>query len=142
MSLPAASLRTEPPEAPTVLMVEDEPVLLETIAECLRDWGYRVLEAPNATEAIVQLNATPRIDLMFSDIRMPGRMDGFGLARWVRERYPDVRILLTTGYEGPGGGPTEGLHDGPILRKPYELEALHQRLRALIEGAQVMRRSG
>ncbi|MDR3538029.1 MAG: response regulator [Acetobacteraceae bacterium] len=113
-------------------MVEDEPVLLETISECLRDWGYRVLEAPNATEAIAQLTATPHIDLMFSDIRMPGRMDGFGLARWVRERHPTVRILLTTGYEGQGVGPMDSLHDGPILRKPYGLEVLRQRLRSLL----------
>lgn len=134
LSMPAASPRPALPDVPTVLMVEDEPVLLETIAECLRDWGYHVLEAPSAAEAMTQLSTAPGVDLVFSDIRMPGRMDGFALARWVRERYPAIRILLTTGYEGPGGnGPTGGLHDGPILRKPYELEALRQRLEAMLQ---------
>ncbi len=134
-TMPAVRLQSEPQEAPTVLMVEDEPILLETISECLRDWGYQVVEAPNATEAIAQLVAPQHIDLMFSDIRMPGRMDGFGLARWVRERYPTMRILLTTGYEGQDVGPVDALHDGPILRKPYGLELLRQRLRTLLPEA-------
>jgi CheY-like chemotaxis protein len=113
-------------------MVEDEPVLLETIADCLRDWGYRVLEAANASEAIAKLADTPNIAALFSDIRMPGRMDGFALAKWVRERYPAMRILLTTGYEGQTTGRTDHLHDGPILRKPYDLEALRLRVEALV----------
>jgi CheY-like chemotaxis protein len=132
MAFRDASRGTDAPEARTILMVEDEAVLLETIAECLRDWGYRVLEASNAQAAIGLISAMERIDVIFTDVRMPGRMDGFGLARWVRERHPDIPILVTTGYEGPAGGSTQGLHNGPILRKPYDLGALHERLRALL----------
>lgn len=120
------------PAAPTILMVEDEPVLLETIAECLRDWGYTVLEAPNATEAIARLATDSRVDVVFTDIRMPGRMDGFGLARWVRERYPGIRILLTSGYEGHSPPEDAYLADAPLLRKPYELGLLRDRVADLM----------
>lgn len=129
----AVSLKPEASEPATILMVEDEPILLETIGECLRDWGYHVLEAPDAQEAIAKLASGP-VNLLFSDIRMPGRIDGFGLARWVRERYPSIPILLTTGYEGPSSGPTDLLHDGPILRKPYDLASLRRRVEGLLTG--------
>jgi CheY-like chemotaxis protein len=132
MLLPNTSRGMDSPEAPTILMVEDEAVLRETIAECLRDWGYHVLEASNAQAAIGLITAAKQIDVIFTDVRMPGRMDGFGLARWVRERHPEMPILVTTGYEGPGSGSTLDLHDGPILRKPYDLGTLHERLRALL----------
>jgi CheY-like chemotaxis protein len=128
----SACRKSELQEPATVLMVEDEPVLLETIGECLRDWGYQVLEAPNAVEAIARMDTTPHVDLVFSDIRMPGRMDGFALARWVRQRHPGVKILLTTGYEGFGNAPAEQVHDGPILRKPYDLRTLRRRVESLL----------
>ncbi|MBN8896800.1 MAG: response regulator [Rhodospirillales bacterium] len=130
--MPVANASALQPEPPTILMVEDEPVLLETIAECLRDWGYTVLEAPNATEAIAQLATVEHVDLIFSDIRMPGRMDGFALARWVRARHPEIRILLTTGYEGQSRPEDSGLSDAPILRKPYELGVLRTRVADLV----------
>jgi len=128
---PAISLLPQGSEPSTILLVEDEPILLETIGECLRDWGYHVLEAPDAQEAINKL-AAASVDLIFSDIRMPGRIDGFGLARWVRERYPAIPILLTTGYEGQSSGPTDSLHNGPILRKPYNLASLRRRVECLL----------
>jgi CheY-like chemotaxis protein len=120
-------------DGPTILMVEDEPVLLETIAECLREWGYHVLEAQNAAAAICHLRTPRQVDVLFTDIRMPGKMDGFGLARWVRERYPAMPILITTGYEGSANVSTTGLFDPPILRKPYDLSVLRQRLSNVLQ---------
>ena len=112
-------------------MVEDEPVLLETIGECLRDWGYHVIEAGNAQDGIGVLEVR-EVDLVFSDIRMPGRINGFGLARWVREHHPALPILLTSGYEGENSEPTGSLHNGPILRKPYDLASLRRRVEHLL----------
>src|ERR1700690_3128346 len=83
----------------TVLVVEDEMMVRQPIAEYLRDCGYNVLEAADASEAIALLGSD-QVDVVFSDVRMPGRMDGFGLARWLRQNHPDVSVLLTSGWTG------------------------------------------
>src|SRR5260370_14947398 len=87
-------LPSEP--APVVLIVEDDVLLRLTIAGSLRDAGFEVLEAANAAEAVQVLNCIP-VDALFSDIDMPGRMDGCALAQWVHQRELNVRIILTSG---------------------------------------------
>jgi CheY-like chemotaxis protein len=82
---------------PTVLIVEDDIVIRSTLAEYLRATGHAVIEAANAAEAIALLGARVAIDVVFSDIRMPGTMDGLGLARWIRQHQPGVRLMLTSG---------------------------------------------
>jgi two-component system, response regulator PdtaR len=82
---------------PTVLVVEDEALILVLIAEELRDAGFSVLEAPNAAEALRLLEAHASIRLIFTDIDMPGSMDGLRLCALVRERWPPVRIIVTSG---------------------------------------------
>ncbi len=91
-------LPSEP--APVVLIVEDDVLLRLTIAGSLRDAGFEVLEAANAAEAVQVLKCIP-VDALFSDIDMPGRMDGFALAQWVHQRELNVRIILTSGPESP-----------------------------------------
>ena len=70
------------------------------IAEYLRDCGYNVLEAADASEAIAAVDAEGPVSLVFSDIRMPGKMDGVRLAEWFQSHYPEVPVLLTSGYNG------------------------------------------
>lgn len=112
----------------TVLVVEDNVLLRFDIAEYLRECGYHVHEADNAAEAISILAAYPTIDLVFSDIQMPGDLDGFGLARWIRQHRPAIRIILTSGHVGATEASRTLCDDGPIP-KPYAHSFIVDRIR-------------
>jgi DNA-binding response OmpR family regulator len=81
---------------PTVLVCEDESLIRHNISEHLRDSGFRVLEARDAAQAQSLFLSGETIDVLSTDVVMPGEMDGIGLAAWVRERYPTVRIIVVT----------------------------------------------
>jgi CheY-like chemotaxis protein len=83
----------------TVLLVEDDIVIRSPLAEYLRNLGYVVVEAANAAEAIAVFAARVAVDLVVSDIQMPGSMDGLGLARWVSRNRRGVRMVLTSGAD-------------------------------------------
>jgi CheY-like chemotaxis protein len=83
----------------TVLVVEDDIVIRSPLVEYLRSAGYSVVEATNAEEAVALFRAGVSIDVVFSDIRMPGSMDGLGLAHWIRRHQPGVRVALTSGAD-------------------------------------------
>ena len=114
---------------PTVLVVEDEALVRMPIAEYLRDCGFHVLEAANANEAIGLVGSGDRVDVVFSDVRMPGGMDGFGLARWVRAHHPKLPVLLTSGYTTSLSGELTGVK---LIEKPYSQSQVLNRIRALI----------
>jgi len=82
----------------TVLVVEDEPLILMNTADELMELGYLVLEAPNAAAAIQAMTTHPEISILFTDIDMPGSMDGLQLAEAVRDGWPPVRIIVTSGH--------------------------------------------
>jgi len=82
----------------TVLLVEDETLVRMHGAGILEDAGYKVLEAGNADEALEVLAQHDEVRLLFSDVDMPGSMDGLALAALVHERWPDIRLLLTSGH--------------------------------------------
>jgi two-component system, response regulator PdtaR len=107
-----------------VLVVEDEVVLRMAVSAHLRDAGFVVIEAVDAEEAIELLNANHKIRLMFSDITMPGTMDGDQLAELVSERYPEIRILLTSGITQRGRQ--------PFLAKPYSFVELQRRIEEML----------
>jgi two-component system, response regulator PdtaR len=85
------------PHLPTVLIVEDDPLILMDTAEELAGRGFTVLEAANADAAIRLLAAHPEIEVLFTDVDMPGSMDGLQLAAAVRDRWPPVAIIVTSG---------------------------------------------
>ena len=117
----------------TVLVVEDEILVRFVIAEYLRDCGYRVIEATSADEAIVLLK-TPkvRIDVLFTDIDMPGSMNGFALARWTRANRPEIKIELTGSVPQSADVAGDLCENGPLLTKPYEPQAVVDRIRRLL----------
>ena len=86
-----------PASSATVLVAEDEILVRTVIAAYLRDCGFDVVEAGNADEAVRVLEAGTRVDIVFSDVNMPGRLDGFGLAQWLRRKRPGLKIILTSG---------------------------------------------
>ncbi|MGZ5911480.1 MAG: response regulator [Reyranella sp.] len=122
----------EPVLPPTILVVEDEILVRTVIAAYLRDCGFDVVEAGSADEAVRVLEAGVRIDIVFSDINMPGSLDGFGLAQWLRQERPGLKIILTSGAaQGVKDASDPGAHV-PILAKPYDYAELARQLRALL----------
>lgn len=110
-------LQFTPIEEPRrVLLVEDDVVLRGLLAEAMRDEGMVVVEAANADEAQHFLMAGNGISLVFSDVEMPGSMNGIGLARWMRQNYPDIALILTSG--SAQNVPAEL---GTFIPKPYNL---------------------
>lgn len=110
-----------PQDHDTVLVVEDEVLVRTAIAEYLRHCGFRVVEAVSADEALIILNETDiQVDIVFSDIKMPGAMDGFGLAKWVRENKPGLEVILTGNVEKAANAAGDLCEHGPHLEKPYE----------------------
>lgn len=102
----------------TVIVVEDESLVRLDIVMSLEDEGFIVIEASNADEAIDLLNAHPEIRLMFTDIDMPGSMDGLKLAAAVRDRWPPVKIIVASGHRQLSDRllPVEG----KFFSKPYD----------------------
>jgi CheY-like chemotaxis protein len=118
---------------PTVLVVDDEPVICMLASEGLREAGYRTLEAHNAQQAIDVLEKGEQVDLVFSDVQMPG-MDGFELQRWIRQHRPRIKVLLASGVENVKAASG---HMGPprwLVFKPYNMVDLEERIRDLLRG--------
>ena len=102
---------------PVVLIVEDEFLLRMHAAEMISDAGFDVVEAGNAGEAIAILETRPDIHVVFTDIQMPGSMDGLKLARFVRGRWPPIKIVATSGHVEVK--PADLPEGGRFLPKPY-----------------------
>ncbi|MBS0547409.1 MAG: response regulator [Proteobacteria bacterium] len=114
----------------TILVVEDEILIRSAVALHLRDAGHAVIEAGNADEALRALTADRSVVLVFSDVNMPGTMDGLALARAIRRDRPGLKVVLASGAGWKNG--TE-IVDVPRLTKPYsfvELTALIERMLA------------
>lgn len=107
--------RQEGQRAPTVLVVEDEFLIAEAVAEVLGRLGLNVLLAASADEALRQLDQRPDVALVFSDVRMPGSLDGLELARRVRRAAPQIPVILTSANEVS----PQDLNGFPFIRKPY-----------------------
>jgi PAS domain S-box-containing protein len=119
----------------TVLIVEDDDRVRRLTARRLQDLGYRVLEAGHGAEALTILAETPDVEIVFSDLVMPGGMSGFDLARQVRERYPRAHLILTSGYSAELMNPAEiAQRDLQVLRKPYRQSELARVFRAALAG--------
>jgi two-component system, response regulator PdtaR len=116
-----------------VLIVEDEFLLRMHAADMIGDSGFDVVEAGNADEAIAILETRPDIHVIFTDIQMPGSMDGMKLARFVRGRWPPIKIVATAGFVKVD---TDDLPEGSrFLPKPYRPEQIVATLRELTAAA-------
>jgi len=114
---------------PLVLIVEDEFLLRVNAVEMIEAAGYDAVEAANADEAIAILEARRDIHVVFTDIQMPGSMDGLKLARFVRARWPPIKIIATSGVLALRD---RDLPEGGIfLPKPYTAETITDILRGL-----------
>ncbi|HSU05106.1 MAG TPA: response regulator [Acetobacteraceae bacterium] len=113
----------------TVLLVDDEPDLRDVMTDFLELSGYHVVAAGTADEAIAVLDNAP-VDVVFTDVRMPGGMDGIGLARWIHCHRPEIPVLITSGYI-PRAQNVGAVSSGPLIAKPYRPEEIVRRVREL-----------
>jgi CheY-like chemotaxis protein len=123
---------------PTILVVDDEGLIRMAVSDFLQECGFKVLEAASADEAVQMLRSYAMvIDLVFSDVIMPGELDGFGLATWIRRTYPAVPVILCSGDAKKASAAREVCADAPFFNKPYDLEAVVGAIRgALAKQAQ------
>jgi CheY-like chemotaxis protein len=117
----------------TVLLVEDDEQVLDMAIESLEELHYKVVVAHNAREALDHLKGPERIDILFSDVVMPGGMNGAQLAAEARHLRPGLKILLTSGYVAEANDHGIGL-DVPVLNKPYRRDELARTLRVVLGG--------
>jgi two-component system, response regulator PdtaR len=114
---------------PVILIVEDEFLLRLDSAETIESAGFEVIQAANADEAIAVLKARPDIHVVFTDIQMPGSMDGLKLARFVRDRWPPIKIVATSGRVMVSD---DDLPAGSVfLPKPYRGDQIVETLREI-----------
>ncbi|WP_079210653.1 response regulator [Brucella pituitosa] len=120
-------MRTDTPRPKTILVVEDEPVLRLVAVTDIEDAGMIALEASNGSQALEILAAQPSIDFLFTDIDMPGAIDGVALAKLVQRRYPAIRVILVSGLSTT----PQLMLDTPVpfYAKPYDMAHILQHMR-------------
>jgi CheY-like chemotaxis protein len=116
---------------PRILVVEHDILVRTVVAAYLRECGYDVVESAKAEEAIAVLQSDVRIDIVFSEVSLPGGLDGFGLAQRVRREHPGIKVILTAGPERTASSAGDLCEQGPILAKPYDHAELARRIRSL-----------
>jgi len=122
----------------TVLLVEDSREVAEVTSTMFEQLGYRVVRSENAGEALRHLQQGIHFDLLFSDIVMPGPMNGLALAEACRNNFPDIPVLLTSGYSDAANLADGRFH---ILRKPFEFSALERAVEAVLNERRGRRRA-
>ena len=117
----------------TVLIVDDEPTVRIMITEVLEDLGYHAVEAADGRSGLQILNSNLKIDLLITDVGLPGGMNGRQMADAARVKRPDLKVLFITGYAESSvfenGNPQDGMH---VLTKPFSVDSLARRIRNLI----------
>ena len=113
-----------------VLVVEDEPILRLHALDIVEEAGFTAIEAKNADEAIAILESRSDIALLYTDINMPGSMDGLKLAHAVRDRWPPIKIVVVSGHVQVDEN--ELPSDSRFFGKPFEAEKMIGELRSLI----------
>ena len=120
------------PVQKTVLIVEDERLILDVMVAEFEDCGYRVLAAADDRSALAWLDATAKIDLLFTDIRFPGTLDGWAVARRAAELHDGLAVIYASGFTD--ALPADKV-DGPLFRKPYRPAQVIDTARALLDRA-------
>ena len=115
-----------------VLIVEDEPLVRMMVIELFQDEGFEVLEAANADQALGIFGERDDVALLFTDVEMPGSIDGYALARWVHANRPAVKTMIVSGRALPRAG---DVPDGAaFVGKPYDHEDVMRRVQTMMAG--------
>jgi DNA-binding response OmpR family regulator len=122
-----------PSGAARILVAEGDVLVRMMIAQYLRDCGYKVIEAASTDEAVTVLDHREfSTDIVLCDVEMPGRLDGFGLAQWVRQHKQGLHVILVGTPMRAADVAAELCENGPMLTKPYEAQAVVDRIRRLL----------
>ena len=121
-----------------VLVVDDEPAIRGVLCEFLQECGLAPIAVENADQALAVLDDPEPVDLVFSDVRMPGSMDGYGLARWILKHRPQLPVILATGDLGTLNAAT-GLSGVETFAKPYDFDMAVRKIRDTILRRQIRR---
>ena len=116
----------------TIMMVEPDVVIRMVIAEHLRDCGYRVIEGVAAPDVWAVLESGRRVDVILADVKLSGNVDGFSLARRIRQTHSDIDVILTSGVAGVAQQTHDLCEEGP-MKKPYEPRDVEAKIRILLE---------
>ena len=131
----ASEIAPRPGQGQTILVVEDEIQVRRLAVHMLRDLGYETIEADTAATALVALEATPRVVVLFTDVVLPGGKSGVELAQQALQRRPDLMVLFTSGYAETHLAHFRGRPEGSdFLSKPYRKAELADKLHALLMG--------
>jgi PAS domain S-box-containing protein len=117
----------------TILCVEDDAIVRDFVTQQLRALGYNTIVAGNATEALTQIRSGVPVDLLFTDIIMPGTTDGWKLAELIRQIRPDIKVMYTTGYSDASSERIGSAAGILLLEKPYRLSALARMIRQALD---------
>jgi DNA-binding response OmpR family regulator len=119
--------------AETLLVVEPDVLVRHSISDYLRECGFEVIEAMNASEALAVLQEpTFAVDLVLSQVEISGPIDGFGLAHWMRANRPNLPIMLVGSPAMAAEAAGDLCEAGPLLAKPYEPQVLLDRIKRLL----------
>jgi DNA-binding response OmpR family regulator len=128
-------LRSGHQSCPTILVVEDQPVLSIALCMYLEEAGFKTLEARNAAEAVEILLTKDSVDLVFTDVRLGSGMDGFRLAQWIRNARPSVPVIVTSGQSSKDDAIKHRCTEETFVQKPYDFENIAAQFRATIAAA-------
>ncbi len=115
----------------TVLVVEDEPDMRQIAVSLLHDLGYQVLQAEHGAEAVATLKTEARVDLLLTDLVLPGGMSGAEIASEGRGAHPGIKVLIMSGYNDAGGQPGQSAE---FLKKPFTRDLLARTVREALDG--------
>jgi signal transduction histidine kinase len=131
---PTVALDMQRGEGETVLVIDDEPAIRTLVVEVLREYGYRAIEADSGPSGLRILQSAARIDLLVTDIGLPGGMNGWQVADTARQKCPELKVLFITGFAESAVVSNGNLPAGmAVITKPFALTALSQKIRDLIE---------
>ncbi len=127
----------------TIFVVEDDPDVRAYMATVLSTLGYSVVEAEDGPSAVAMLDGAPKIDLLLTDMMLPGGMNGIDVAQVVRDRIPDIRVIYTSGYTD-SEQVTQKLSGAGVefLPKPYTIDRLTSTVRKLLDAADTVDGNG
>ncbi len=129
------AMGSQPAPRETVLVIDDEPTLRMLVGEVLEDAGYCVIEAPDGHAGLAVLRSAVRIDLLITDVSLPGGINGREVALAARVERPQLPVLFITGYVGAAAVPDGQLEAGmQVLTKPFTIGALGLKVRQVIAG--------
>jgi CheY-like chemotaxis protein len=130
----SAAQHAEPAE--TVLVVDDEPLVSMLIIDVLEDLGYAAIEAPDGVSGLKVVESDSRIDLLITDVGLPGGMNGSEFAEAARRTRPGLKILFVTGYAETGLlGPEQRQSGMQVLTKPFSIDMLASKIKGMLAGA-------